>query len=136
MSEIPTIVHTSAQTIRHAVTVTRRCLAAINNMDIMTEIWDPLIVHLLKDKLNSELRSKWEEERKGSAVSPTLKNFFDFLETRYKIISAIPARRLNIRKNLPIEVKSRVAKAFVNKNTEALVTENQQIESTDADQHL
>lgn len=87
------MIHTSALTIRHAITIARSCLAAINNMGIRTETWDPIIVFLLRDKLNSELRSKWEEERKGSSLPAlTLKEFFDFLETRYKIIVAIPAK--------------------------------------------
>lgn len=51
-----------------------------------------MIVFLLKDELSTELRSKWEEERKGSHEPASLKTFLDFLETRHKILSAMPRR--------------------------------------------
>lgn len=129
--DIPIMINTSAQTIRHAITVTRSCLAAINNMDTLTETWDPMIVFLLREKLNPELRSKWEEERKGSSIPATLREFFDFLETRYKIISAIPTKRISVRPNLPSEFKPKVVKAFVTQPTEPNNSESSQNENTD-----
>lgn len=126
--ETPSILHTSAQTIRHALTVTRGCLAAINNMDVLTEAWDPIIVFLLRDKLNPELRSKWEEQRKGSSTPATLKEIFEFLEIRYKIISAMPIKRVTTRPSLTPEFKPKSVKAFVNKSESIETPESKQDE--------
>lgn len=130
--DIPMIVHTSAQTIRHAITITRSCLAAINNMEILTETWDPFVVFLIRDKLDPELRGKWEEERKGSSTPATLRAFFEFMETRYKIISAMPTKRTNMRPSLTTEIKPRAVKAFVTKGIEPSSSiESEQEELTD-----
>lgn len=134
--EIPTIMHTSALTIRHAVTVTRSCLAAINNMDILTETWDPLVIFLLKEKLNAELRIKWEEERKGSSDPATLREFFNFLETRYKIISVIPIGRTTTRFNAPSDYKPKAVKAFLNQSNDSDTAEGNQLDNTDTEPPL
>lgn len=88
-ANISIITPATPSTIREAITTTRSCLAAINHLEIMTETWDPIIVYLLTEKLNTELRSKWEEERKGSHDLATLKTFLEFLEVRHLIIAAI-----------------------------------------------
>lgn len=83
---------TNATTIREALTTTNSALAGIKNLDFMIETWDPMIIFTLRNKLSFELRSKWEEERKGSYEIPTLKQFPTFLETRFKIYASIPKK--------------------------------------------
>ncbi|XP_031634679.1 uncharacterized protein LOC116347982, partial [Contarinia nasturtii] len=92
-------VMSTAASIRFAITTTNSCLAGIKNLDILTDTWDPMIVFTLQEKLSPELRHKWEEERKGSHEPTTLKQFLEFLETRYKISSVLPPRRIHIRPN-------------------------------------
>lgn len=129
-SDISPIKHTAPSSIRDAITTTNNCLAGIQNLDIMIDSWDPMIVFLLKGKLDMEIHSKWEEERKGSNEPPTWSEFKKFLETRYKIyikiVSSTPAK-------YPIKttITSRPAaiKAFA---TNDQITENQTNKSTES----
>lgn len=107
--ELPTITHTTAQTIRQAITVTRSSLAAIKNLGCITDAWDPIIVFMLREKLNPELRSKWEEEIKGSNEPPKLTEFLSFLEIRHRI--GVTSRR-SLQK--PVEIKPKPVRAFTN----------------------
>lgn len=66
--------------IREAITITNSCIAGLKNLDIIVESWDPMIVSLLKDKLDDALLDKWEEEKKGSREPPTWLEFKTFLE--------------------------------------------------------
>lgn len=84
----------------------------------MTETWDPMIVFILKQKLGPELRSKWEEERKGSHECATLKEFLRFLDTWRKIVANTPSK--NIIKPNPNEFKPRPVKSFVQREDEQL----------------
>lgn len=85
---------TLATTVRSALSTTRSCLAVIQRFGVMTETWDPIIVFLLKEKLNSELRTKWEEDRKGSSEPATLKTLYNFLEVRLKVLLAMPPKKI------------------------------------------
>lgn len=89
------ISHESSVTIRNAISTTKSCLSALKNLKIDTSSWDPVIVYLLRDRLNLHLRSKWEEERKGSHEVPTLTAFLAFLEIRYNILASFPQRKVN-----------------------------------------
>lgn len=106
---LPTIGPQFPSTITQANTTTKSCLAALKTYQIMTETWDPIMVFILKQKLGPELRSKWEEERKGSHESAPLKEFLRFLDTRHKIVLNTPQPLAR-----PIEIKPKVIKAFVN----------------------
>lgn len=88
--DLAPMTHTSATSLRVAVTTTQSCLAAIASLEIMTETWDPFVVYVLKNKLDMNLRDKWEEERKGSHTPATLKEFLEFLQTRQRVIASMP----------------------------------------------
>lgn len=90
--DIPSVSSISAKSIHHATTTTRGCLAAIKDLDILTDSWDPIIVFLLKNKLDFRLRDKWEEERKGSHTPATLIEFLKFLDIRQKVVISMPPR--------------------------------------------
>ncbi|XP_055307836.1 uncharacterized protein LOC129571970 [Sitodiplosis mosellana] len=92
-TEIPFITSASVQSVRHALSTTRSCLSMIKRFDILTDTWDPIMVFLLKEKLSPELRTKWEEERKGSFEPASLKTFYNFLEIRAKVLLAMPPRK-------------------------------------------
>lgn len=109
---IPQISHNSSSSIRYALATTRSCLSAIENLNISTNTWDTIMVFLLKDKLNSELRNKWEEDRKGSHEPAVLRLFLEFLETRLKIVLSIPRKKI-------IETVPK-SKAFMNINDEVI----------------
>lgn len=90
---LDTISHESATTIRNAISSTKSCLSALKNLKLEVSSWDPIIVYMLRDRLDLNLRSKWEEERKGSHEVAKLTTFLAFLEVRYNIIASFPQRK-------------------------------------------
>lgn len=121
--DIPQITHTSPKSIRYAITTTQGCLAAIRELGIMTETWDPKIVFDLKEKLDFKLRDKWEEERKGSHTPTTLNEFIKFLSIRHRVIISMP---------IPVKINpsaSRALKTLVNMDesttTKTIETDNE-----------
>lgn len=110
--DIPTLTYTSAKSIRHAITTTQGCLAAIKELDIIVDTWDPMIVYVLKNKLDGVLRDKWEDERKGSHTPATLNEFLKFLTVRQRVIISLPQKPRVSTPNAP----SRTTKTFVSQN--------------------
>ncbi|CAK1579938.1 unnamed protein product [Parnassius mnemosyne] len=54
------IQHESANSIRHLLDTTTSCLKALNNLNIGTEQWDAVIIHLVVSKLDHESHRQWE----------------------------------------------------------------------------
>lgn len=119
--EIPVITNASAASVRHALSTTRNCLSVIQRFAVMTETWDPMIVFMLKEKLSPDLRSKWEEERKGSSEPATLKTFYTFLEVRLKVVLAIPPQKVCQKPLIP--EKSKVVKTFTLTKNDSITNE-------------
>lgn len=128
-TEITPITPAAPSSIRQAITTTRSCLAAIKNLEIVTDTWDPIIVFLLKDKLGPEIRGKWEEERKGSHDPPTLKQFLEFLEVRHKIAASAPPRKF-IPRPFIVDQKNKPRPAFHALNASAEQPEAPDLSST------
>lgn len=118
------ISHESAWTIRTAISTTKSCLSALKNLKVDISSWDPIIVYLIRDRLNLHLRGKWEEERKGNHEVAKLSTFLAFLEVRYNIIASFPQR-----KQPKINVKANDAKVLtINNNThinDSMLTEDE-----------
>lgn len=108
--DLSPITSSSAASLRNAITTTQGCLSAINGLEIMTETWDPFIVYVLKNKLDTKLRDKWEEERKGSHTPATLKEFIDFLSTRQRVVASIPLQKMHSAHS----TQPKTIKSFVN----------------------
>lgn len=115
LMNLPTIVTQFPSTIAQAKTTTKSCLAALHTFDIMTETWDPMVVFILKQKLGPELRGKWEEDRKGSHESATLKEFLQFLDTRHKILANTPQVHM---------YKPKAVKTFTNTSNEQTLVQH------------
>lgn len=81
-------------------------------MDIDTSSWDPIIIYLIRERLDLTLRSKWEEERKGSSEPADLTAFLAFLDVRYRITASFPAKRQST--NIANETKPKVSKTLLN----------------------
>ncbi|XP_055907518.1 uncharacterized protein LOC129942546 [Eupeodes corollae] len=60
------------------------------NYDIVN--WDPIVVHLLLQKLDKESREKFEFALKDPRSSPTIQEFLTFVESRFQTLEAINSR--------------------------------------------
>lgn len=113
---LPTIVPQFPSTLTEARNTTNSCLSALKSYNIMTETWDPMIVFILKQKLGPELRGKWEEERKGSHESASLKEFLRFLDTWHKILANTAHNYFTKTQ----EMKQKTVKSFVNTSIDSM----------------
>lgn len=68
--------------------VTKECLHAIQNLGVDITTWDPLLVHLLAQKLDSESFSEYMESVKSPRTLPILQEFLDFLENKFTALEA------------------------------------------------
>ncbi|XP_044591939.1 uncharacterized protein LOC123270068 [Cotesia glomerata] len=64
--------------------LSRLHLRALAALEEPTESWDSILIVLLREKLNSSARERWEDCSSG-VVRPTIKNFIDFLKRRTQV---------------------------------------------------
>ncbi|XP_048482282.1 uncharacterized protein LOC119693509 [Plutella xylostella] len=68
--------------------ITRECLSGLKNLNITTSTWDPVLLFISTQKLDTETHKEWEEHVSSSSSSasldelPTFKEFLTFLEGR------------------------------------------------------
>lgn len=79
----------SATSLKNLLDVANECLVSLNNMGINTIEWDPIIIHLLTQKLPFESHKVWEESLGDCTDVPTWKQFKSFLESRFRTLEAI-----------------------------------------------
>ncbi|XP_060800865.1 uncharacterized protein LOC132901873 [Amyelois transitella] len=81
----------SAVQLKQLVDTTSECLNNLKNLDVNTSSWDPIIIYLLVQKLDSETHKSWEEHAyKDEAEDlPTWLEFKKFLESRFRTLELI-----------------------------------------------
>ncbi|KAG7294774.1 hypothetical protein JYU34_022856 [Plutella xylostella] len=73
----------SATQIKKIHDTTKESLYAINNLGIDTSTWDPLIVHIVSQKLDAETLQDYVESVSDPRAIPSLKEFLQFLENKF-----------------------------------------------------
>lgn len=68
---------------------TRECLLALENIDIDTRSWDPLLLQILIKKLDRNLHIRFEQSLEQPRNIPTINNFLSFLEFQFQTMAAI-----------------------------------------------
>ncbi|XP_054725647.1 uncharacterized protein LOC129235684 [Anastrepha obliqua] len=86
---IPKCIVASHSAIRTLLDTTKECIASLTNLNVSTTNWDPLIVHLTIQKLDSETRKDWEKSLQASRELPTLEQLIRFLETCFRTLETL-----------------------------------------------
>lgn len=79
----------SSSAIRELVDYTTKHLRILKSMELPTDSWHELIIHMTEAKLDNVTRA-WEQN--GNPAVGTLENLTDFLQTRCQILERIEAR--------------------------------------------
>ena len=79
----PNIQHPTAAQLKKMHDVTWESINAIKNLGINTDTWDPLIVYIVSQKLDSETRESYIESMKAPRMLPNLKEFLNYLENKF-----------------------------------------------------
>ncbi|KMQ86434.1 hypothetical protein RF55_14575 [Lasius niger] len=80
----------SSIAIRELVDYTLKHLRILKSMDLPTDSWNELIIHMMEAKLDTVTLRAWEQN--GNPVDGSLENLIDFLQTRCQILERIEAR--------------------------------------------
>lgn len=86
---LPNIQQQSLQQIKRMHDTTLECLNAIKNLGVDITTWDPLIVHILGQKLDTETYTDYIESLKNSKELPILEDFLGFLETKFTSLETV-----------------------------------------------
>ncbi|XP_022816623.1 uncharacterized protein LOC111349653 [Spodoptera litura] len=83
MLNLPTIQHPDSANIKKMHDVVTECLNGISNIGIDTSSWDPIIVHIMSQKLDSKTLSDYMKELQDHRELQSLQDFLYFLETQF-----------------------------------------------------
>lgn len=81
----------SAAHIKMLLDTTTQCIHSLNNLNISTDSWDPIIIFLVSQKLDPELHLDWEEYAYKDNLEefPTWDNLSKFLHTKYRTLELV-----------------------------------------------
>ncbi|XP_022832139.1 uncharacterized protein LOC111360435 [Spodoptera litura] len=85
---LPNMSNQTMEMLKKLHDVTKECLHAIQNLGVDISTWDPLLVHLLTQKLDTESFSEYMESVKNPRALPILQEFLDFLENKFTALEA------------------------------------------------
>lgn len=77
------LVTESAIGIKRILDTTSECMKSIANLGINIESWDPIVIYIIIQKLDTETHRIWEQTLQNPREPPTLQQLSDFLENRF-----------------------------------------------------
>lgn len=80
---LPSMQHQSSLSIKKIHDTTNECLNAIKNLGADISTWDPILVHILSQKLDVDSHNDYIESMKTPRELPILSEFMDFLELKF-----------------------------------------------------
>lgn len=86
--ELPNSKQQSVSHIKKIHDTANECLNAVKNLGVDTASWDPLIVHLLSLKLDTQTYNDYMDSVKQKRDLPTLNEFFEFLESKFTTLES------------------------------------------------
>lgn len=92
---LPTMQTQTSALIKRMHDTTNECLHAVQKLGVDTTSWDPLIVHLLAQKLDVESHNDYIESLKNPREIPNLADFLSFLESKFTSIEAFRRKQEN-----------------------------------------
>lgn len=99
LCNIQSVPRDSAKSLRLLIDSVSKNLRALKTLGEPTESWDTLIIHLVSAKLDSSTSFKWEEFKVNLDKSPSLKEFFSFLNGRANILESVQYNKTDRQSN-------------------------------------
>ncbi|XP_061724952.1 uncharacterized protein LOC133530899 isoform X1 [Cydia pomonella] len=103
------VLQESSRALRNTIDLVNKNLRALKTLNLPTEHWDILIIHMVTSKLDSATLRDWETERNNIKKLPTLTEFTTFLRNRADLLETMeeaqtlnkPRRHSDITHNRP-----------------------------------
>ncbi|KAF9423426.1 hypothetical protein HW555_001235 [Spodoptera exigua] len=97
----PSIQYPTATSIRKLHDIMMECLNGLKNIGLDTTNWDPIVVHLLVQKLDSATYNDYIKEIKNPRNVPELEEFAEFLESKFMSLEALQGNSQKSSANRP-----------------------------------
>lgn len=81
------------ESLRNMLDTINECTTILKMCDIDVSTWDAILMYLLSQKLDLNTVGHWEEKLQGRGDLPTLNEFNDFLEIRFRILESTNRNR-------------------------------------------
>lgn len=107
---LPVMQQQSAANIKKIHDTTKECLYAIKNLGVDIDTWDPLVIHIVTQKLDSVTYNDYIQSLISPRDLPTLQEFFEFMEAKFTSLEA------SKRKQDPIKQPQQHFKSFTSSN--------------------
>lgn len=86
---IQPVLQESSRALRDTIDSVNRNLRALKTLNLPTEHWDIIIIHMVTSKLDPSTLRDWERERNTIKTLPTLQDFNTFLKNRADILETM-----------------------------------------------
>lgn len=85
----PTIQHSNSQNIKKLHDTTIKCVNALHNIGLDLRTWDPILVHLLLQKLDATTYENYVQYLENPRDFPILEEFIKFLESKFMALETL-----------------------------------------------
>lgn len=85
---MPVMQQQTAPQIKKIHDTTKECLNAVTNLGVDVTTWDPLLVHIICLKLDTETHKQYIKSLYSPRELPSLADFFEFLENKFTSLEA------------------------------------------------
>lgn len=86
---IDPITKESARALRNIIDVVSKNLRSLKSLNVPTEHWDILIIHIVSNKLDPATIRDWESQRNTIKELPTFNDFLNFLKNRADLLETM-----------------------------------------------
>ncbi|XP_073964611.1 uncharacterized protein [Choristoneura fumiferana] len=95
LMNIPVMQHSSAVQIKRLHDVIKECLNAIKNLGVQIDTWDPILIHILSQKLDAETHKDYMESLQRPRDLPEMSDFLLFLENKFTAMESLRRKQEN-----------------------------------------
>lgn len=81
--------------VKHVYDKIRERLLSLNNLNVNTTAWDPIVIFIILVKLDSETQKQYELSLKSSKEIQKLEEFYVFLESRFQALDVLESAQRN-----------------------------------------
>ncbi|XP_026325377.1 uncharacterized protein LOC113234292 [Hyposmocoma kahamanoa] len=114
MMSLPTMQQQSPSHIKKIHDTTNECLNAIKNLGVDISTWDPLIIHLLTQKLDADTHKDYIESLENPRDLPIMSEFLEFLENKFTSLEASRRKQDHVQQKSAVPSLSNNKKPYFN----------------------
>ncbi|CAG9136294.1 unnamed protein product [Plutella xylostella] len=101
----------TAKALKNLHDISMETIHAIQNLGIDTLSWDPILVHIVTEKLDPDTYASYMETRKAPRELPTFDELMDFLESKFVALEPLTSKKISTTKQQQQQAKESTPKS-------------------------